>query len=1040
MKKVLLFGFLPIAAFGIIYSTSKEEKDQGAYQPRNNVSQEEAIIEGTWELYQQLYGEYTLEDVERARLEHNAMPVDRTEFNWIDHGPDNVGGRTRAICCDRNDINHLYAGSVSGGLFESTNRANNWSRVLEFEDNLAISSMCQTADGTYYIACGHEAEGGSGAETSPGISGVGLYKMVRNADGTHTVTEIPGSSSFNYINEVVADTINNIVWVATSGGLKTCDGSTLTNVDGGISSGGCKALSISPDGDVIVCNMAGKTNVSEDGGATFTDYSSTANTSNNIPGAAARIEYGLSLQKNTNGKYTIFASRSNQKLLGVYMSQDNGVNWTQIAPANTGIPGSFAPFESGGGGGQGTYDHIIAPSFSNPNKLFIGGIDLYKWSTTGNWEQVSQWFLPETNPQYCHADQHEIKWDKWGRMYVGNDGGVFFSDDGGETFHEANRGYNVTQFYDMGWSAHGDVMGGTQDNGTQVNYHNNTTWQEHDEVIGGDGFSCAMSFANRDVIFGSLYYGSVMRSSDRGATMSSFVPNEFATEIGCVPGDVSGNGCGQFYTKFALWENPNDLNSTDSIQYIPSQAYLSGETVEVPSRTTGATINYVTPTDIVYDDTVVYNPGLTTDDTTVVDLLTGSDYFMPIINYSFISGAPSITVGDSLLLVDFGDTVIVDEVILTDHYYGTNSLRPGKVLDMGSEPEMYGIAWDTLLVQDHFQSWFVLGLGGTDGIWMTRNATRFSADLNEWFRVTDNSVSAVSCMEFSRDGNHLFIGTWGGALWRLSGFGNVYSPAKEDNPATGAVADTLIDWDAGHYATTLINTESFGAAVTGIAVEGDPDHVVVTLGGYSGSGKVRETFNATGADPTFTNIGSGLPSTPMFSCVIDRDDPNTIVVGGEFGTYYTENGGSTWTNCSGPFGNTPVFDMEQNWRTWNEGSFRPGEIYIGTHGRGIWSTEAYLGLPESQDNLEPQKFIPNINVYPNPLSVEGNLAFELTENSDVFVQIFDLNGRMVQEIAESNMPSGNNNIVFNTADLPKGTYIVRLTAGDMVETTKFIKY
>ena len=1039
-KKWILLGSLTVTAVAAV-TIADLSTPQGVYSVRQAESENISGIEGAWDIYALLKGDYTQEDWLRAKYETAAMQQNRTDISWLDEGPDNVGGRTRAILVDKNDINHVWAGSVSGGLFESFSRANEWQRVEEFETNLGISSMCQTADGTLYVATGHSEEqtGGSQNGYDSGHNGDGLW--VRKTDGQFEIIDGTGAAVFDWINEVVCDTLHNYIWFATDNGLRKYDpaGGGVQSISNGLTAGSCNALAISPDGTVIVANMSGgKTNVSTDGGATFVNQSGSA--AGDIEAGAGRIEYAISHEKGSSGMYHIYASCANAHLVGVWRSTDNGQTWTEIAPAGNGSPGSFSPFSHSTTSGQGTYDNIISVQRGNPDRIFLGGIDCYSWASTGNWTQVSQWFYEPTNPQYVHADNHEMIWDKEGRLYIGNDGGISFSDDGGNSFVPANRGYNVTQFYAIGFSAHGDVIGGAQDNGSQANYHDNATYRSHDEVGGGDGFSSAISFINRNLLFHSVYNGAVARSSDRGSNSFAFSPPQW--EADCTPGGLE-SGCGQFFTNFKMWENPNDVNSTDSIDYIPQQAYSAGETVLVPSQTSTMFINYDTPTDIVFDDTVYYNPGLTELDTIITTIDPSADYNLEVVSYSFISGSHPISAGDSIYIVDLDTIVEVASYTTINHYYGTNPLRPGKVVDMGNDPTMVAVAWDTLRVKDPFQSWFAIGLGsGTpSGVWMTRNALRLSAPADEWFKVADGFTAQVSTMEFSRDGNHLFIGTWAGQLYRLSGFGQVYSP----KPTTGGgfVEDTLIDWDNGHYATTFTQIGTFGAPVTGIAVEGDVDHVVITLGNFGASDKVRESLNASGGAPTWTNIGSGIPAMPLYCVVIDRDNPQIIMVGGEFGTYLTETGGGgsgEWAPCSGAFGNAPVYDMGQNWRTYNEGCLKPGAIYIGTHGRGIWSTDAYLSLPGQQDNLSPNKFIPDINVYPNPLNEVGNLAFTLEKNSDVYVQIFNLNGQLVNEISKSNMTAGNNTLTFDTVELPRGTYVVRLTAGEMVETTKFIKH
>ena len=59
--------------------------------------------------------------------------------------------------------------------------------------------------------------------------------------------------------------------------------------------------------------------------------------------------------------------------------------------------------------------------------------------------------LPFANV-FVHADVHEIVYANDGTMYVAGDGGIYRSDDAGETYLEVNRGYNVTQFYGMAQS------------------------------------------------------------------------------------------------------------------------------------------------------------------------------------------------------------------------------------------------------------------------------------------------------------------------------------------------------------------------------------------------------------------------------------------------------------------------------------------------------------------------------------------------------------------------------------------------------------
>ena len=117
-----------------------------------------------------------------------------------------------------------------------------------------------------------------------------------------------------------------------------------------------------------------------------------------------------------------------------------------------------------------------------------------------------------------HADQHIIVIDpnNSNLMFFGNDGGIFQSKDGGETFSHIVKNFNVTQFYAVAFASDGNVMGGAQDNGTQmIDYTGNTT-QTAKEVNGGDGFYCDFSVINPNASFASIYSSDARRASSIG--------------------------------------------------------------------------------------------------------------------------------------------------------------------------------------------------------------------------------------------------------------------------------------------------------------------------------------------------------------------------------------------------------------------------------------------------------------------------------------------------------------------------------------------
>jgi hypothetical protein len=947
-------------------------------------------------------------------------------LSFIEQGPDNIGGRTRAIQIDRTNIQRVWAGGVSGGLFVTTNRGNQWSRVDSYIESGAstfISSMTQTPNGVLYVATGSNQESWNG-------NGVWYTD-----DFGATWSNIPGITNCT---EIVSSNANNTVWLATSTGVKKWNlgDAAVTNVT--IASGACTALDISKDGSFVVAGIASnKVYVSTDAGNNWSDRSGTI-ANNLVPQGAARIEFAISPTKNSSNNYSVYVARTNSNLMGMNVSHDNGQTWYQFVGAS-GTPSNLDIYRD-----QGTYNSILTVMPNNPEKILIGGIDIWQWQQTvnnppsGGFEKLTEWFLPMYSPKYVHADNHEMKWDSSNRLYVGNDGGIGITDNYGQTWYPANRGYNVTQFYGITFDRDGSVMGGTQDNGTLYNDHTLSTFQEFREVNGGDGFACEISFWNPRVMFSSVYYNAISRSGDRGQTWSSFVPS--------FPGTYSPVGSSganhPFVTKFVLAEYL-DMNSEDSVVFIPTKNYAAGSTIKIPSLSTGDSMTYTTPVALYFTDTLEFEPSLTQTGYSVVNAMNGQNVLLS--NYSYTpfasaSGTTPPTVGDSLL-VQFpsgDDTVVVQSIGTYSLYFGQNSAT-GEVYPMGNEPIVYNIPWDTLKIQDPYQSWFVVYVNANGGeLWGTRNALRLSVQNPQWVVIARNIGGGLFNnvdIEFSKNLNHMYV-TSSAGVWRVDGLGSVYTSDPNFAQKVGYVGIPIATPPSFTTATQISTTN-----YQGIAVNPNNADDVVLFAGFSGIN--RRSLNATAGAPSWTNLPAISPMQPAcYDGIIDRDDSDIIVVGTSNGAWVTENGGATWTNASAGFEGTPVYHVRQSWRTYNEGNNRPGEIYIGTFGRGIWSSASYLGIGENGSNgsnSASSAFKTKLKTFPNPTTDNTTITFELSESTTVNVNVYSISGVLVKTITKKNMSAGSQSIQIDGNDLPNGTYIVKFNAGKQNETAKFIK-
>src|SRR5690606_554487 len=375
----------------------------------------------------------------------------------------------------------------------------------------------------------------------------------------------------------------------------------------GATAGRVEDLAISKDGQNIIVAISDRVYVSTDFGANFV-RSNHANQSI-FPVGTQQLPLGsIDLDIAPDNKDFMVASvpKGNGSLRGIYATENAGQSWYVIAPSSIdGTSTNFSPF-SAGGSLQGNYDNMItiAPGTSSNGSLEIimGGIKLYKYTLPENgtpgislWENINANFASSPgqapSPYYVHSDIHTHAWDAEGRLYVGTDGGIFRSNNRGATWVSLNHNFVTTQFYAIAFSPTGQILGGTQDNGTPWISLNGANPGDAVQFTGGDGFSTEISQVFPDYMFSTLYYGAVFRSALGG---------EGITPLGDLA-DVSNGGGSDFYTDIALHENENNEFSTvyidyhpveddPNIQFIPNGGYeltSNGDTIigKVPAGT-----------------------------------------------------------------------------------------------------------------------------------------------------------------------------------------------------------------------------------------------------------------------------------------------------------------------------------------------------------------------------------------------------------------------------------------------------------------------
>ncbi len=1006
--RFLLISLSIVALTATVWFTTDNcgEGIENAYIPRSEFHSSQGI-EGAWEYYKSIRsnvytGEIEPEDIIGMRrsvreMDKNHLSAKNDDISWAAMGPDNVGGRTRAILPFPNDVNTLIAGCVSGGLFKSTNGGQSWSRLTNFDQNLIVGSIAMLGNGAIYVGTGHSRESGtpSGTENSNFIGG-GLFVSNDQGSTWNLVNDFEPnmfspSDAWAYTNSLAGDPNDpDKLWIGSNFGLYpfTHGDTELGPLPQGLNIAPVGDLAISADGQNLIVAVGPRVYVSTDAGATFELRNSDAPF-----GLSGNSTIDLSISADDKNFMAASVASGSGNLKAIYATKNAGLTWYVIAPASSGSSSQFDPFT-----GQGNYDNMITivpgTNANNAQEIIMGGsASNYRYTLPPNtvpgiftWEVISEGYVsaPGSPPSsaYVHPDMHTSAWDANNRLYIGSDGGIFRSNDKGLSWNDLNRNYVTTQFYAIAFSPSGQVMGGTQDNGTLFVTLNGATPQQAVQFTGGDGFSCEISQVIPDFMFSTIYNGAVYRSATGGGNV---------TEVGDLSTVGSGGG-NDFFTDISLYENENNEYSEQYVHYTPS------------------------------------------GDDPYVNFFGDGQYEVTAAGDTIIGKIPAgtqiVTDADNS---DLMVTTVLDEDINFYSYY---------VRIIGGDSVILHEVADTTVIQEKGQ--FMLAAAFSNGIYVTRQPLKTNGTPH-WFKIHQGESSNPSCVEWSPDGDILYVGYDSGQLIRYKGFNSAWGPLQLNYQDPAFALDRKVIHNGQGVITDIDVDYSQGQGTT-IGQPASSERVAITEGNYGGFGKVRVSDTAASADgagsfQNIWNVDDAIRGMPCYSIVMDVNDPNVFLVGTEYGIYYSGDNGATWSVANnGAMNRVPIFDLRQQKRP-NYKVNNSGVVYAGSHGRGIFRTDYLLNESTGIEGVESEiPALSELTIYPNPVRENGSIRFDLGTNDAVSMKIYSLDGRLVRSIAPKQMESGRKKeLTFNASELATGTYIVMLKAGEAVKTGKFIK-
>jgi regulation of enolase protein 1 (concanavalin A-like superfamily) len=434
-----------------------------------------------------------------------ASSVDLSRDGWTWMGPGNIGGRVRALLVHPTNPSVMFAGSVGGGIWRTTDGGARWAPVDDFMANLAVTTMVFKPGNPQVMYAGT----GEGYFNIDAIRGAGIFKSV---DGGSTWTQLPSTAgdSFFYVNRLAISPDGRTLLAGTRRG-------TFRSTDGGASwvrpatGGAATDVDFHPTDSsrAIAGDFYGSAWYSRNSGATWMSAT------------------GLTVIGRGSGRVEVAYSRSNPDITYALVDIDGGVVYRSVdggASYTLAYSGPWNPpplFLTSQGDSQGWYDNALWVNPRNANNIIVAGINVFTSDDGG----VT--FAAASGP--IHVDHHVIvehpQFDNVSNriVFFGNDGGVYkapdvsrLTDQNPTAYVELNNNLGVTQFYSAAGNATtGVIVGGTQDNGT-LRFGPASGTEGWSTTFGGDGGFSAADQTDPNYFYGEYVYLQIFRSANGG--------------------------------------------------------------------------------------------------------------------------------------------------------------------------------------------------------------------------------------------------------------------------------------------------------------------------------------------------------------------------------------------------------------------------------------------------------------------------------------------------------------------------------------------
>ncbi len=308
------------------------------------------------------------------------------------------------------------------------------------------------------------------------------------------------------------------------------------------------------------------------------------------------------------------------------------------------------------------------------------------------------------------------------------------------------------------------------------------------------------------------------------------------------------------------------------------------------------------------------------------------------------------------------------------------------------------------------------------------------------------SLGPVTIWSVAASGNSVYAVIWADRIWKTTNSGGLWEPVSPGgNVKSVAVSEPYIyggfqNYTSGgnggvHYSTN--NGVNWSIAISGKEIK-----VVTCSASLVVAGTLDDTSRSGGVYVSENHaqdwVRTSLDSVPVQALKISG---NSIIAGIDnhyypgfqdyAGVWVSTNKGQSWTQrnegLSG-LSNRAISSIE----------IHNGYAFVSVYGGKIYrrSIDQIIGIRNTSNTL-PGSFDLEQN-FPNPFNSSTVIRFHIRLNSNVFLRIYDVNGKQVDDMNYGQLLPGTYEVDFDASNLPSGLYFYELISDEQRVSRKML--